>query len=402
MIIKLNAPASERLLIVYSIRNNGVRYTQLKKRRGASMALIIPFFVLGSAPIVGTLLYRKIRQQKVRAAMRIQSSQGIAEERFVPVGGIPQWISIRGEDRKNPAILVIHGGPGASCSIFTPLIRSWEHHFTVVQWDQRGSGKTLSRTGKRGSGELTAEALVRDGIELAEFLCRSLQTEKIVLMACSSGSTFGLSMVQRRPDLFAAYVGTDQNVGMKRGHDANYRAVIDRLRSLRLQKGVAALTHIGSEASHWTAKDYATISRWTMKSDPRPAAAIMKLLKSSIWYSPGHTLRDICTFVVGMNFSLEQLVPDLRSYDAWQGGTHFAMPFFIFQGENDLLTPHHLAKAFFDDVVAPIKHMVLIRGAGHFAAFLQPQQFLHELLTHVRPVAISQDRAYPVPSEGLD
>ena len=42
---------------------------------------------------------------------------------------------------------------------------------------------------------------------------------------------------------------------------------------------------------------------------------------------------------------------------------------------------------FFNDVVAPIKRMALIPDAGHFAAFMQPDRFLRELLVDVRPLS---------------
>jgi len=33
----------------------------------------------------------------------------IQEERFVTVGGIEQWITIRGANRTNPVLLIVHG-----------------------------------------------------------------------------------------------------------------------------------------------------------------------------------------------------------------------------------------------------------------------------------------------------
>jgi len=113
----------------------------------------------------------------------------------------------------------------------------------------------------------------------------------------------------------------------------------------------------------------------------------MKFLKDAIWYAPGWRLKDIRAFIAGMRFSLERLLPEASRYDAWQEGTRFEIPFFIYQGENDVLLTPRLARTYFNDVVAPIKRMVLISDAGHFAAFLQPKQFLDDLLTHVRPLA---------------
>jgi proline iminopeptidase len=223
---------------------------------------------------------------------------------------------------------------------------------------------------------------------VAEFVRARLRKDKIILLACSLGSTFGLSMIRRRPDLLSAYVGTDQNVGMVRDREKNHKVVVDRLRAIGLSKGVAALEKIGSDPSRWTAKEFMTTAKWTMKSDPRFFERTMEMLKTSIWFSPGHTLLDIKHFISGMHFSIEQLISEVRNYDAWQEGIHFEIPFFIFQGANDVITLPGLARAYFEDVAAPFKGMTLIRDAGHFAVFTQPEQFLNELVTRVRPMAI--------------
>jgi len=62
-----------------------------------------------AAPAVGGLAYRKARQRRVAKTLEITSLNGIVEQRFVSVGAIDQWIQLRGEDRDNPVLLVLHG-----------------------------------------------------------------------------------------------------------------------------------------------------------------------------------------------------------------------------------------------------------------------------------------------------
>lgn len=132
-----------------------------------------------------------------------------------------------------------------------------------------------------------------------------------------------------------------------------------------LPKGVAALERIGADPSAWPADDYMAIAKWTMKSDPAGARRIFTL-------APGYSLTDIRNFASGMHFSLERLLPDIVRFDAWSECRHFAMPFFIFQGEHDVLTPPGLVEVYLNDIAAPAKGMSLIRNAGYFAAFLEP------------------------------
>src|SRR5215216_6875412 len=147
-----------------------------------------------AVPVAGGLVYRKSRQRRVAQALVIDTPNGIVEQRFVRVGEIDQWIQIRGEDRDNPVLLVLHGGPGWPNAVFTRPLRPWEQHFTVVQWDHRGAGKTLRRNGKAGSGEMTFDCRVADAVELIEFLRAHLGVDKVVVLAESMGTLTGLPL----------------------------------------------------------------------------------------------------------------------------------------------------------------------------------------------------------------
>jgi hypothetical protein len=96
----------------------------------------------------GFLQVRSFLSQRNEQQYKIATANGIDEARYVPVGGGEQYISIRGEDRANPVILFLHGGPGDATNPWGYLaFRSWLKHFTVVQWDQRGAGRTLRKSG---------------------------------------------------------------------------------------------------------------------------------------------------------------------------------------------------------------------------------------------------------------
>lgn len=95
----------------------------------------------------------------------------------------------------------------------------------------------------------------------------------------------------------------------------------------------------------------------------------------SLLTSPLHSLREVRTYVQAMSFS-EVLAPQSVTIDEWDEGTTFTIPFFLFPGESDVITPPESAKRFFDDVTAPIKEFALIENASHFAAFRRPDRFL--------------------------
>src|SRR5690348_15637832 len=139
-----------------------------------STSVVIGSIVAGIALLllVAGLLYRALRQQWLRRALRIRTPNGIEEGQFVQIGGLMQWIQIRGEDRNNPILLFVHGGPGVafSASAFTSTYRDWEREFTIVQWDQPGAGKTLRHNGRAGTRGLTIEGIAQDGVQVAEWV----------------------------------------------------------------------------------------------------------------------------------------------------------------------------------------------------------------------------------------
>ncbi|MBB6673526.1 alpha/beta fold hydrolase [Cohnella nanjingensis] len=334
--------------------------------------------------ILPDLIMRRFNQRKNARKLRFQSPNGIVESRFVTIGGIEQWITVRGEDRRNPVLLFIHGGPASAYSIFAPLLRSWEKHFTVVQWDQRGAGKTFRKNGKEGNGSISFDRLVQDGIEVAQYLLRHLQLDKIILIGSSVGSVIGTQMALRRPELFHAYVGTDQNVSVE-GHKLSYQLNLEGLRAAGCSKGVKLYEKIGSDPSRWSQKDFDQKNRWMVKVQLPVPNMIMDLILPSMLASPDHKMRDLIDIFKGMSHTLDMLYDELISFDARKLGTRYELPYFIFQGDTDLVTPAETAQAFFNEIEAPRKEFVLIKNAGHLACFAQTDQFLEELMNRVRP-----------------
>jgi pimeloyl-ACP methyl ester carboxylesterase len=340
-----------------------------------------------AAPAVGGLVWRKARQRRVAKALEINTPNGIVEQRFINVGGIDQWIQLRGEDRDNPVLLVLHGGPGWPNAVFTLPLRPWEQHFTIIQWDHRGAGKTLGRNGKAGSGEMTFDRRVADAVELIEFLRGHLGVDKVIVLAESMGTLTGLPLARRRPDLVHALVATDLYVNMAANEARKYQLTLERLRTAGNAKGVAALEGIGPDPARWDLGAWNTNMAWAFKTNLPTPNLDRRLLFPLALSSPLYSLRDLSSLFVGFQWSTAQMFQELLAYDAWRLGTRFEVPFFLFQGESDVVTLTTLAEEYFEEVEAPTKGLALIPDAGHFAAFTQPERFLAELLARVRPLA---------------
>jgi pimeloyl-ACP methyl ester carboxylesterase len=330
--------------------------------------------------------YRAWLRARAARGLRLRSPQAIVQERFVVLGGVAQWISIRGEDRRNPVLLVLHGGPGSPYSLFTPLLRAWERHFTVVQWDRLGVGKTLGRNGKVGCGELSFERMAEDAAALCELLLAELAQPKLVLLASSAGTPIGLRLAQRRPELLCAFVGTDLNVGMAAVEAVAFPALLAWAQRTKDVRALALLARVGEDVRRWDASSFDQLMRLRDRT-VTVGKGVGALFGPLLLTSPQHSLRDLLHVISGLGFSSEQLFAELRAFDARRLGLRFEVPFFVFQGEADVFTPACVAEAYFTQVHAPLKHFELLPRSGHLGAFSQPEPFLELLCRHVLPLA---------------
>lgn len=337
-----------------------------------------------AAPAAGLLARRSIVRAGAARRLRITSSHGIDEQHFVKIGGLEQWISIRGDDRANPVVVELHGGPGSSHSILAGVSRDWERHITLVRWDMRGTGKTLRRSGAKGQGELAFDQLLQDALEVVEHVRAHLGVQRVVLLGCSFGSAIALRLARRHPELVSAYIGTDQKIFDGGRDTSDYYAALDRLEQAGKKRELVAVRDMGPDQRAWSAEQFSHFNRFASATDPHTFAAMKSLVMKSLWYSPLHSLPEIVTFFRSFMVSAPVL-PDTACFDDWADGTTFDVPFFIVQGACDLVNTPARARAYFDDVHAPVKHFTLIEDAGHFAAYRRPEAFFAFLRTHVLP-----------------
>src|SRR5262249_8721627 len=335
--------------------------------------------------------YRKFEEMLAGARSRnaelfaIKSPNGIDEAGFITLGGIEQWVTVRGQDRSNPVLLFLHGGPGDvtnpwSFATFAP----WEQQFTVVQWDERGAGRTLKRNGPSIAPTLTVDRMAQDGVELAEYLCKHLAKNKVIIVGHSFGSVLGLRMAQKRPDLMYAYVGTGQVADETRNYFAAYDALVKKARAVGNQQALSELTAIGPPP-YKSGVGYRVQWKWANRFEGADLFLYQTIGLALV--APGGSVQAINDTGDGEILSAEQLVPQNTSSGPKELGLEFSIPMFIFQGAEDFTTPTALAREYFASIKAPRKTFQEIKDGGHFAVFMRSEEFLRELVRLVRPLA---------------
>lgn len=340
--------------------------------------------------VVGVALfgYRALRQHQAGQRMALSGSHAIDETGFVRIGGIPQWVSIRGEDRRNPVLVVFHGGPGAAFQIIGyEAMRPWEKDFTVVQWDQRGAGRTFGRNGADGSGALSIDRMAQDGVEVVQHALSLTGQSKAIVLGASWGSILGVEVARRRPDLLHAYVGAGQVADMQANEAEGYKGLMARLKARGETKAQAQLAEIGPPP--YASLDVLLRQRKILTAHP-PASerGLVTGALAAALSAPGARLADVADWLGGQTFSTNQLYVPMMTYSDLDDGRSLAVPVVVIQGDEDIQTPTILAKAWLEGLQAPRKDFVLITGGGHNALLTLPGPFLAALNEHVRPLAV--------------
>jgi proline iminopeptidase len=291
-----------------------------------------------------------------------RSAQRIEEASFIAIGGIEQWVTIRGDDRRNPVLLLLHGGPGDVQSLFVSTYALYEQDFVLVQWDQRGAGRTFSRNGAAG---VSLERLVSDGIGLTEQLRKRFPRQKLILLGHSWGSIIATGMVQRHPELFDAFVGTGQATAWADTVQFQFDFLKERYRERGDTVALATLEAIGKPDPK-ELKQYFSFSRPIRQHMNASDTAWLANLRQ-LAIANGETEATLKATGDGMAASGAALAASSVTTDLPVTAVDFRIPYYVIQGRHDLFAPTPLVEAYFAKVSAPRKRLVIIEHAGHFA-----------------------------------
>lgn len=312
----------------------------------------------------------------------------IQEARFVTLGGIEQWITIRGANRANPVLLVVHGGPGDAQSSLRTTYAGYEKDFTIVHWDQRGAGRTYT---KNPNSPPEPERVELDGIQLAQYLCDYLVKKKILLLGHSWGSYLAIGMVQRRPQLFAAYIGTGQVGSWRATVQAQFDFMLARSRAANDRQKVEKMEAIGTPDPN-NAVQY--FSWWRMRNPYMTRADVkwFEDLAEIVRTNPDFTEEYMRALGDGMGYSGRTTLSAMLATELPTTANRLKVPFFVIQGKDDMATPTSVAVQYFNVVKAPRKKLIIIEHAGHFAFVTHREEFLAALVNYVRPLAVKSER----------
>lgn len=328
----------------------------------------------------------------VREMRRIVTPEGVERLEAVRIGGIDQWVSIRGVDRRNPVLLMVHGGPGfVSMPTSWYFQRGWEDYFTVVQWDQRGAGKTHTANDPAIVGPtMTPERMIADAEELVAWLRREFGKEKVFLLGASWGSYVAGSLALRRPEWVHAYVGVAQIADMPESERRGWRFAMDAAVRAGDTLAVSELNAIAPYAAPGRAvpiRDLYTQRKWLGRYGGAVAyRAGFAAEIAAVSLAPEYTDADLARVWDGNAFSADRLLEQVVLVD-WSDVTTFRVPVIVFNGRHDHNVSSSLTAEWFARVQAPSKALVWFEHSAHEMFNEEPGRFLVSLVQHLRPIA---------------
>lgn len=299
-----------------------------------------------------------------------------------------QWVLIRTENVANPVVLFLHGGPGTSeLTLNRRNTRPLEKHFTVVNWDQRGAGKSFAAGSDRA--RMTRTQFVDDVIALSIHLSERFEQKRILLVGHSWGSVIGMLAAARRPELFHAYVGIGQMSRMAESERLSYAWTLERARDAGDKAAVAKLTEIGPPpyTGNWRPK-FMTERRLLGKFGGEyhgSRIGAFGVVLETLMFSREYTALDRINFFRGIYGCLDALFGELYRTDLFAEVPKVDIPIYFCLGRHDHEVPSELSAKYFEALKAPRKQLVWFENSAHLPNTEEREKFNRFMIETVLP-----------------
>lgn len=319
-------------------------------------------------------------------------ANSIATHEDMVINGATQRVTIRGKDKNNPVLLIVHGGPGAP---ILPVIYkltgvALEDIFTVCYWEQRGSG--LAYNDSIPYSSITLNQIVDDGIFLSEYLIKTLNKDKIYIEGLSWGTAVAAYMVQKKPELYNAYIGSGLMANLSLSEELSYEFAMSASKKHKDTVSINQLKQIGKppyvENSKNTVSEAFEIERKiVMKYAPVKLDTDFNFIKR-MFLDNGLTFKEKFTDMINAPESYYPASKILEStaidMNLMRDIPELKVPIYILQGDNDHFTETSVAKMYYDSLIAPAKRWFLFENGTHGVQVEYPEKYrsiyIHEIL----------------------
>lgn len=302
----------------------------------------------------------------------ITGERAIAFLEPVELGGMDQWILVRGTDRENPVLLWLHGGPGsAEMPMARRSTRGLEEHFVVVHWDQRGAGK--SNPADFDEATMTFEQYIRDAHELTGLLKERFTQDSIYIIGSSWGTQLGIRLAERWPDDYTGYIAVGQVVDHLRAEQMGYDWLVERA-AANGQDAARKVVDLGLPP-YLEHDRYVRFAQLIQAYGGGMDLGMGQLFPIAL-AAPEYCLADYARWLRGSNRGSGPMWNETHPENLFSEILRLDVPVLFVSGENDMNTPVPLVREYYEQLDAPQgKDLVVFEDAAHTPYLSHPDAF---------------------------
>jgi len=307
----------------------------------------------------------------------------VAAIEMIELGGWEQFVLMRGRSVENPVLLLLHGGPGTPQSPhFVYYNQALEDHFVVVNWDQRGAGRSYSPEIPPES--MAVSQFISDAHELTQYLKKRFRKEKIYLLGHSWGSYLGIRTAHKYPEDYFAYIGIGQVADQKQSEILSYQYVWEKAKQTQNEEAIQDLEKLGApEGGKYKggAMDIIRQRKWLREYGGAvyQAEDFYRTLGEPIIFFEEYTLSDKMGYFDGEEFSVNHLFDRVLDVDLKSEVQELKIPIYILQGRHDYQTVFSLAEKFLQNLKAPKKELIAFENSAHMVPYEEVEKF-HDVM----------------------
>ncbi|AWC29687.1 MULTISPECIES: alpha/beta fold hydrolase [Bacillus cereus group] len=310
----------------------------------------------------------------------------IATIESVMINNRKQSLLIRGRAVTNPILLWCHGGPGmAQIGFIRHFQKELEKSFIVVNWDQRGAGKSFSW--RDIQTPFTIEQFVSDTLEVIRYLLSRFNRKNLFLAGHSWGSIIGLNVAHAYPEYIKAYIGIGQIVHMKQNEELLFQHLIHSAQKHGHTRALTSLAKLGNPP-FLDMKRLMIQRRWlgTFGGAIQNGSSFSFIRKG--FFSSEYTWLDWLKFLAG-HVKSGTLWEEMLTIDFFSTIVELSVPVYFCSGRFDYQTPYTLVQQYCDRIRAPIKKMIWFPNSAHSPNLEEPERFAHALHSIKQELSIS-------------
>ncbi len=314
-----------------------------------------------------------------RHTSKIDKRNGIGELNNIKVNDVDQWLMIRGENVENPVVLFIHGGPGtAQIGFIAPYLKELEKHYTVVNWDQRGSG--LSYTPNLNTEIMNIQQFVEDTRSVIQYLKNTFKKEKVYLIGHSWGSLLGMKVIQKYPNLVERYIGVGQVTNWWEMEKVSYHFVLNKAKEQKVEEALKELSEIGAPPYDNPLKHISIQRKWLeVFGGSVRGIDLIPFLLDRMEKGFEYTKEDIEKWKKGTSYSFMNMHEELFKTTLSDEVRDVKMPIAFFAGRYDYNTPSSLVEEYYRKLNAPLKQFIWFEDSAHFPILEEPKEFTKQV-----------------------